>query len=120
MLAFESEVDSAMRLNHRFYFGTRVGHKWLCVVVSMPKKMHLCSLPTLTDKPKKGRQVWPISVKVWYDRPETVPLRDISSLALTQPLLQASCRAHPPVRSPDRSQRDACHEEVARVRSEGG
>ena len=88
MLAFESEVDSAMRLNHRFYFGTRVGHKWLCVVVSMPKKMHLCSLPTLTDKPKKGRQVWPISVKVWYDRPETVPLRDISSLALTQSLLQ--------------------------------
>ncbi len=46
MLVFESEVDSAVRLNYRFYFGTRVGDKWLCVVVSMPKKMHLCSLPT--------------------------------------------------------------------------
>ena len=42
MLVFESEVESAVRLNYRFYFGTRVGDKWLCVVVSMSKKMHLC------------------------------------------------------------------------------
>ena len=60
MLVFESEVESAVRLKLSLYFGTRVGDKWLCVVVSMPKKMHLCSLPTLTDTPKKGRQVWPI------------------------------------------------------------
>ena len=60
MLVFESEVDSAVRLNYRFYFGTGVGDKWLCVVLSMPKKMDLCSLPTLTDNPKKGKQVTPI------------------------------------------------------------
>ena len=60
MLAFESEVDSAMRLNHRFYFGTRVRDKWLCVVVKYAQEDAFVLTAYLTDKPKKGKQVWPL------------------------------------------------------------
>ena len=60
MLVFESEVDSAVRLNYRFYFGTRVGDKWLCVVVKYAQEDAFVLTAYLTDKPKKGKQVWPI------------------------------------------------------------
>ena len=60
MLVFESEVDSAVRLNYRFYFGTRVRDKWLCVVVKYAQEDAFVLTAYLTDKPKKGKQVWPL------------------------------------------------------------
>ena len=58
-LVFESEIDFAVRLNYRFYFGTRVGDKWLCVVVKYAQEDAFVLTAYLTDKPKKGKQVWP-------------------------------------------------------------
>lgn len=58
-LVFESEIDFAVRLNYRFYFGTRVGDKWLCVVVKYAQEDAFVLTAYLTDKPKKGEQVWP-------------------------------------------------------------
>ena len=59
-LVFESEIDFAVRLNYRFYFGTRVGDKWLCVVIKYAQEDAFVLTAYLTDKPKKGKQVWPI------------------------------------------------------------
>ena len=59
-LVFESEIDSAVRLNYRFYFGRRVGDKWLCVVVKYAQEDAFVLTAYLTDKPKKGTQIWPI------------------------------------------------------------
>ena len=59
-VVFESEIDSAVQLNYRFYFGTRVGDKWLCVVVKYAQEDAFVLTAYLTDKPKKGKQVWPI------------------------------------------------------------
>ena len=59
-LVFESEIDFAVRLNYRFYFGTRIGDKWLCVVVKYAQEDAFVLTAYLTDKPKKGKQVWPI------------------------------------------------------------
>jgi hypothetical protein len=59
-LVFESGIDFAVRLNYRFYFGTRVGDKWLCVVIKYGQEDAFVLTAYLTDKPKKGKQVWPI------------------------------------------------------------
>ena len=32
-LVIESRTDLPVQLNYRFYIGTRIGDKWLCVVV---------------------------------------------------------------------------------------
>ena len=60
MLVFESEVDSAVRLKLSLYFGTRVRDKWLCVVVKYAQEDAFVLTAYLTDKPKKGKQAWPI------------------------------------------------------------
>lgn len=46
----ESMSDAQARLYYRYYVGTRVGDKYLCVVVLTAY---------LTDTVKKGRLLWP-------------------------------------------------------------
>ena len=59
-LVIESRTDPSTELNYRFYFGTRVGDKWLCVVVKYAPEDAFVLTAYLTDEPKKGEQVWPI------------------------------------------------------------
>jgi len=46
-------------LHDRHYLGTRVGDKWLCVVVKSGALDSFVLTAYLTDKPKKGIQLWP-------------------------------------------------------------
>ena len=55
----ESLSDSQARLYYRLYVGTRVGNKHLCVVVKMLEADAFVVTAYLTDKVKKGRQLWP-------------------------------------------------------------
>ena len=59
-LVIESRTVSQVQLNYRFYIGTRIGDKWLCVVVKYGVDDKFVLTAYLTDKPKKGKQVWPI------------------------------------------------------------
>jgi len=58
-LVVQSRTDSTAELNFRYYFGTRVGDKWLCVVVKYGRADAFVLTAYLTDKPKKGEQLWP-------------------------------------------------------------
>jgi hypothetical protein len=58
-LVIQSRTDSTATLNYRYYFGTRVGDKWLCVVVKYGRADAFVLTAYLTDKPKKGEQLWP-------------------------------------------------------------
>ncbi len=58
-LVIQSLSDSSAALHYRFYFGTRVGDKWLCVVVKYSALDTFVLTAYLTDKPKKGTQLWP-------------------------------------------------------------
>ena len=58
-LVIQSRSDEAATLNYRYYFGTRVGDKWLCVVVKYSAADAFVLTAYLTDKPKKGEQLWP-------------------------------------------------------------
>src|ERR1051326_3795723 len=51
--------DERARLDYRFYIGTRVGNKYLCVVVKVLETDAFVVTATLTDKVKRGRQLWP-------------------------------------------------------------
>jgi len=55
----ESLSDPQARLYYRLYVGTRVGNKHLCVVVKMLEADAFVVTAYLTDKVKKGRQLWP-------------------------------------------------------------
>lgn len=55
----ESLSDPAAALHYRFFFGTRVGDKWLCVVVKYTALDAFVLTAYLTDKPKKGVLLWP-------------------------------------------------------------
>lgn len=59
-LVIESRTDLPVQLNYRFYVGTRIGDKWLCVVVKYAPEDAFVLTAYLTDKPKRGKQVWPI------------------------------------------------------------
>jgi hypothetical protein len=59
-LVIESRADPSTELNYRFYLGTRVGDKWLCVVVKYAPEDAFVLTAYLTDEPKKGEQIWPI------------------------------------------------------------
>lgn len=59
-LVIESRTDPSTELNYRFYLGTRVGDKWLCVVVKYAPQDAFVLTAYLTDKPKKGEQIWPV------------------------------------------------------------
>ncbi|HEX9972766.1 MAG TPA: hypothetical protein VGD14_11905 [bacterium] len=58
-LVIQSLTDSDAELNYRFFFGTRVGDKWLCVVVKHAIDDAFVLTAYLTDKIKKGVQLWP-------------------------------------------------------------
>ena len=59
-LVIESISDPSAQLNYRFYLGTQIGDKWLCVVVKYAPEDAFVLTAYLTDKPKRGEQVWPI------------------------------------------------------------
>jgi hypothetical protein len=58
-LVIESLSDPAAALHYRFYLGTWVGDKWLCVVVKYGALDAFVLTAYLADKPKKGIQLWP-------------------------------------------------------------
>lgn len=58
-IVVQSLSDPASALHYRFYLGTRVGDKWLCVVVKYSVLDAFVLTAYLTDKPKKGIQLWP-------------------------------------------------------------
>lgn len=55
----ESLSDEQARLYYRFYLGTRVGNKHLCVVVKDVDGDAFVITAYLTDSVKKGRVLWP-------------------------------------------------------------
>ena len=58
-LIMESRADNSVHLNYRFYNGTAMGDKWLCVVVKYAENDAFVLTAYLTDQPKKGNQLWP-------------------------------------------------------------
>ena len=58
-LVIRSGTDASANLNYRYYYGTLVGDKWLCVVVKYDIDDAFVMTAYLTDKPKKGEQLWP-------------------------------------------------------------
>ena len=55
----ESLSDPQACLYYRYYVGTRVGDKYLCVVVKVDHDDAFVLTAYLTDTIKKGRQLWP-------------------------------------------------------------
>jgi molybdopterin synthase catalytic subunit len=55
----ESFSDPQARLYYRFYVGTRVGDKYLCVVVKISRDDAFVLTAYLTDRVKRGAQIWP-------------------------------------------------------------
>jgi len=55
----ESMSDAQARLYYRYYVGTRVGDKYLCVVVKLIADDAFVLTAYLTDAVKKGRLLWP-------------------------------------------------------------
>jgi hypothetical protein len=51
--------DERAHLYYRFYVGTRVGDKYVCVVVKIASNDAFVLTVYLTDKIKKGTQIWP-------------------------------------------------------------
>ena len=54
----QSVSDAEAQLYYRFYIGTKVGDKYLCVVVKDSKKDAFILTAYLTDSIKKGDIVW--------------------------------------------------------------
>ncbi len=54
-----SRSDPAVRLFYEFYSPTRVGDKWLCVVVKYLADDAFVITAYLTDKLKSGERIWP-------------------------------------------------------------
>ena len=46
-------------MSYRFYVGTKVGDKWLCIVVKYDTNDAFVVTAYLTDHLKKGAQLWP-------------------------------------------------------------
>lgn len=51
--------DPEARLYYRYYVGTVVGDKFLCVVVKLGEADAFVVTAYLTDRVKKGEQIWP-------------------------------------------------------------
>jgi len=51
--------DEHAHLYYRFYLATRVGDKYLCVIVKIVADDAFVLTAYLTDKIKKGRRIWP-------------------------------------------------------------
>lgn len=59
-LVVRSRTDATVLLSYQFLRKTRLGDKWLCVVVKYVAEDVFVLTAYLTDRPKKGEQVWPI------------------------------------------------------------
>jgi hypothetical protein len=57
----QSLSDPEAHLYYRYYLGTMVGDKFLCVVVKVSADDAFVLTAYLTDKVKKGVQLWPTS-----------------------------------------------------------
>ena len=55
----ESLTDPEAQLYYRFYLGTRVGDKHLCVVVKVKERDAFVLTAYLTDTVKRGEVIWP-------------------------------------------------------------
>ena len=55
----QSINDPEARLYYRYYFGTRVGDKWLCVVVKFVGNEAFVVTAYLTNRRKQGEVLWP-------------------------------------------------------------
>ena len=55
----QSLSDPQAHLYYRFYVGTKVGDKYLCVVVRIAGYDAFVLTAYLTDRVKKGIQLWP-------------------------------------------------------------
>ena len=55
----ESLSDPQAQLYYRFYLGTRVGDKYLCVIVKVLGEDRFILTAYLTDKTKRGVRIWP-------------------------------------------------------------
>ena len=55
----QSTSDESASLLYRFYAATRMGSKWLCVVVKYQVDDAFVLTAYLTDKPKQGLLQWP-------------------------------------------------------------
>jgi hypothetical protein len=55
----ESFSDPHARLYYRFYFGTLVGNKYVCVVVKVAGDDAFVVTAYLTERVKRGVQIWP-------------------------------------------------------------
>ena len=58
-LVVRSTSDSRAVLNYRLLNDTVFGVKWMCVVVKHREDDAFVLTAYLTDKPKKGTQLWP-------------------------------------------------------------
>ena len=58
-IVVQSMSDPQASLYYRFYLGTRVGDKWLCVVVKVSGEDAFVVTAYLTNKPKRGVVLWP-------------------------------------------------------------
>ena len=57
----QSLSDPSAKLYYRFYVGTLVGDKFLCVVVKFDRDDAFVLTAYLTDEIKKGTEIWPTS-----------------------------------------------------------
>lgn len=55
----QSRADLTAELSYRFFIGTKVGDKWLCVVVKYAANDAFVVTAYLTDQLKKGTPLWP-------------------------------------------------------------
>jgi hypothetical protein len=53
-----SRRDQEASLYYRYYFGTRIGDKWLCIVVKDDEEEPFCLTSYFTNKIKKGKVIW--------------------------------------------------------------
>jgi hypothetical protein len=54
-----SRSDKTVQLFYEYYANTRVGGKWLCVVVKYPAADGFVVTAYLTDRLKEGETIWP-------------------------------------------------------------
>ena len=55
----QSSSDTQAHLYYRYYVGTRIGDKWLCVVVKLTEQDAFVVTAYLTNNPKQGEVIWP-------------------------------------------------------------
>jgi len=54
-------TDETVLLSYRYYTGTPIGDKWLCIVVKYLENDAFVLTAYFTDKIKKGEKLWPLA-----------------------------------------------------------